>query len=139
MYCNIIAAFACSNCYCVGMTETEEQKIAIKWLRDRFPEYDKSIRVSLSGLNFGSGARAGRMINHIKSLGVVGGESDILLALPKGGYGSLVLEHKGADQSHKVSEKQQEYLDYHTGIGNLSISTRGIDEFKSAILDYLSL
>ena len=120
-------------------TETQEQKAAIAWFRGKYPKHNGSIRVSLSGLNFGSGARAGRMINHIRALGMVNGESDVALLIPKGIYGCMVLEHKGEDQPHKLSDSQDTYLQYHRRTGNHAVSTRGIEEFKEKIEEYLAL
>lgn len=121
------------------MAETAEHKAAIKWFRERYPEHRQSIRASLSGLNLGSGSKAARMMNHIKSLGMELGESDLLIALPKGGYGSLVLEHKGEGQSHKLSDKQADYLGYHNMIGNRAVSTRGLAELQREIEDYMGM
>jgi len=121
------------------MSETREHKDAVAWFRGKYPEHSSSIRVSLMGLNFGSGAKAARMMNHIKSMGGVVGESDIAISIPKGGFGSLILEHKGAGQPHKLSDKQELYLDYHEGIGNCAVSTRGLEAFKAAIEDYMGL
>lgn len=119
--------------------ETAEHREIVKWFRTTYPQYRKSIRVSLSGLNFGSGARAGRMVNYIKSQGIEDAEADIVFALPRGGFGSLVLEHKADGSSHQASEAQSEYIEYHNSIGNCGLVTRGVDMAKAAIQQYMDL
>lgn len=118
--------------------ETAEQKAFVAWFRSEWPEHARALRVSLRGLNFGSGPRAARMVNHIKSQGSVDGEADIAILLPRNGHGALVIEHKGAGQSHPLSSEQQAYLDYHNAHGNCAISTRGLDALKAAVVAYMA-
>jgi len=59
------------------MSEASEQREIIKWFATEYPEYIRCVRVSLAGLNFGSGQRAARMVNHVRSQGIQEGESDI--------------------------------------------------------------
>ena len=120
-----------------GMVEGAEQKDFVAWFRAEYPEYAKCLRVSLRGLNFGSGRRAAQMINHIKSQGSVEGESDLVILLKRGDYGCLVIEHKGEGMTHEVTKKQGEYLAVHNSLGNLAVSTRGIRELKSVVKEYL--
>ena len=119
------------------MTEAEEQKAIVKWFRATYPQYSACVRVSLSGLNFGSGQRAARMVNHVRSQGVIKGESDLAILLPRQGYGSLLLEHKAEGAAHTVTPEQQDYLDHHNAIGNCAVSTRGIEAAKAAIIAYI--
>ena len=121
------------------MSEASEQTEIIKWFSCEYPEYTRSIRVSLAGLNFGSGARGARMTNHVRSQGVSKGESDILLALKRGPYGSLVMEYKASDGLYKATTDQLAYIDYHTEIGNLALLCRGVDIAKAAIKQYMEL
>ena len=119
--------------------ESAEQKKFVAWFRAKYPEYAKCLRVSLRGLNFGSGQRAARMINHIKSQGSVAGESDIVILLKRGEYGCLVIEHKGDEMDHKISKSQQEYLNVHNSLGNLAVSTRGFEELQHTVMEYIEL
>lgn len=121
------------------MSEWHEQRELIGWFRSKWPEFEKSIRVSMNGLNLGGGVRAARMVNQMRAQGMIDGEADIVLALPKGGYGALVLEHKAQGGNHKVQNNQQEYLDYHNGIGNCAVATTGVEAAKAAILTYMDL
>jgi len=117
--------------------EGAEQKAFVKWFRETYPDDQQCLRVSLRGLNFGSGPRAARMINYIKSQGSVNGESDLALLIPKGGYGALVIEHKGDGMARKVTKDQRSYLNYHNSVGNLATSTRGLEELKKAVASYM--
>ena len=119
------------------MSEATEQKEFVTWWRATYPEYAHCLRVSLTGLNFGAGPKAARMVNHIRSQGITVGESDILIALGRGGWNALVIEHKAADGKHKVTPEQQAYLDAHAREGNCALSTRGIESLKAAVMAYM--
>ena len=119
------------------MSEAAEQKEIVAWFRAAYPEYASSLRVSLAGLNFGSGSRAARMVNHVRSQGIVEGESDIALLLPRGGFGALLIEHKADGSKHTTSEAQLEYIRHHNAIGNCAVVTRGVEFAKAAIQQYM--
>jgi len=120
------------------MSESQEQRRIVSWFRETYPEYAHCLRISLAGLNFGSGQRAARMVNHIRAQGVHPGEADILIALPRGGKGSLVIEHKAAGSSYKATPEQDQYIDRHNQVGNTAIITRGVDAAKAAIIAYMA-
>lgn len=117
--------------------EEAEQREIIKWFRDTYPDYRRCVRVSLAGLNFGSGRRGAIMTNSVRSQGVEEGEADILIAIPRGGYGSLVIEHKADDAMRGATGKQLEYIDFHNSVGNCAVVTKGIDMAKTAIRTYM--
>jgi len=118
-------------------SEATEQREVVAWFRETYPEFAHCLRVSLAGLNFGSGQRAARMVNHVRAQGVHPGESDILLALPRGGYGSLVIEHKAEGSAHKASPEQLQYIEMHNLSGNCACVTRGVGAAKAAIITYM--
>jgi len=120
------------------VTETEEQKIIVKWFRSTYPEYRHCLRVSMAGMNLGSGKRAAQMVNHMHSMGVEQGEADIAILLRRGNFGALIIEHKAESQSHKATDEQVAYLQSHNSTGNLAVLTRGIEACKSAISDYMA-
>ena len=120
------------------MSEAQEQRDFVKWFRDTYPEHAHCLRVSLGGLNFGSGAKAARMAAWVKSQGITAGESDIVIALKRGEFGSLVIEHKAADSTHKLSDEQITYLDLHNKSGNCAVMTRGIEPLKGAVIAYIN-
>lgn len=120
------------------MTEAEEHKRIVQHFRTAYPEHERALRVSLAGLNFGSGPKAARMVNHVRSQGVVSGEADILIALPRHGFGSLVIEHKAAGSAHKATADQIGYVEYHNTNGNCACITRGVDAAIKAIDQYMA-
>jgi len=95
------------------------------------------LRVSLAGLNFGAGHKAARMVNHIRGQGIHPGEADLLIALPRGGYGSLVIEHKAYGSAHKATAEQIQYIERHNKAGNCGCITRGVEAAKAAIVAYM--
>lgn len=121
------------------MSEWKEQRDVVKWFKEIWPQAASSLRVSLNGLNLGGGKKAAIMISQMKSQGMVVGESDIAILIPKGPYGCLILEHKADGSAHKLTEDQEEYLDYHNSIGNCAVSTRGVEAAKAAITTYMHL
>ncbi len=122
-----------------GVTEAEEQIEIVKWFRETWPEHSMSLRCSLNGLNLGSSKRGAILIKHAKRLGMVIGEADLVILLPKGGHGALLIEHKRLNGTHRATEAQKEYIQYHNSIGNHATVTVGINEAKSAIREYMSL
>ena len=118
--------------------EDQEQAEVIKWFRATWPEHEKSLRSSMNGLP--RHGRQGAILWRImQRLGCQKGEPDFALLLPKGGYGALVIEHKGEGQSHKLTPEQTHHLEYHESIGNCAVSTRGVESFKAAIIAYMEL
>jgi hypothetical protein len=118
------------------MSETAEQREFVKYFLATWPEHANSLRVSMTAVS--KRGRAGAILwGVMKSLGVQKGEADIAILIPKGGFGSLIIEHKGEGQAHKLSEHQQNYLDYHQSIGNQAVSTRGLEALKAAVLAYM--
>jgi hypothetical protein len=126
------------------LSESQEQKEIVAWFRNAFPQYAKCLRVSQSGGYRGSGRKGAIRTANIKAQGGVTGEADIAILLPREGqdgkiYGSLLIEHKSASGTHKVTPAQQEYMDFHNDpeINNIATSTRGVDAAIAAILAYI--
>lgn len=118
-------------------TETTEQRQFIKWFREEYPEYVNSLRCSMNGIKMRTRRWGSWLWNIMQSLGAQKHEADIALMLPMGKYHGLIVEHKGADMRHELSGAQQAYLDYHNEIGNLAMSTRGLEALKAAVKGYL--
>jgi len=121
------------------MSESSEQRELVKWFRQTWPEYEKSLRVSMSGMNYGSGQRGAMLARHVKSQGVVKGEADIAIMLKRGTFGCMVIEHKADDAMRGATAAQLEYIEYHRAIGNCAIVTKGVDMAKLAIQQYMDL
>ncbi|MFT5766761.1 MAG: hypothetical protein ACI9DH_000580 [Halioglobus sp.] len=121
------------------MSEATEQKEIVAWFITEYPEYARCLRISLAGLNFGSGQRAARMVNHVRSQGIQAGESDIAILIKRGDFGSLLIEHKKDDAMRGATGQQLEYIQYHNSIGNCAVVTKGLGMAKAAIKTYMSL
>ena len=121
------------------MSEFSEQREVVAWFRKTWPEHAMSIRLSMNGINLGGGVKAARIIKQMKSQGMVVGESDLALLLPKGGYGCLLIEHKSEEDTNGASESQLDYAGYHNMIGNLAVFTKGVDDMKKVIQEYMGL
>jgi len=121
------------------LSEWSEQRDAIIWFKERWPQHDKCIRLSLNGINLGGGKRAAMMINQMKAQGMVIGESDLCLAISRGYYGCLMIEHKSTEDKSAPKKEQLEYAEYHNSNGNLAVFTKGLEELKQAITEYMEL
>lgn len=118
------------------MSEAAEQKEIVGWFRENYPQYSKSIRVSMAGLPR-HGRKGAIQWGMMKGQGVVDGESDIAILLPRNGFGALLIEHKSAEGSYKATPEQLDYIEYHNSVGNCACVTKGVDMAKAAIAQYM--
>jgi len=121
------------------MSEGTEQREIVKWYRETYPEYARSLRISQTGGHIGKGKSAAIRNAHSRSMGRVDGESDIAILLPRGPYGCFLMEYKASDGLYKATKKQEDYLEYHLTVGNLAVLCRGVDVAKAAITQYMEL
>jgi len=121
-----------------GPGEAAEQAQFVSWFRAHYPKDVFALRTSMAGVP--RHGRKGAVIwNFMKSQGINKGEPDIALLIPRGCYGSLVIEHKGDGMSRQLTGEQAQALAYHEEIGNMAVQTRGLDELISVVEDYLCL
>lgn len=120
------------------MSEQDEQASFVSWFRRVYPKDVFALRASMNGVPR-HGRRGAVIWNYMKGQGCNDGEPDIAILIPRGAYGSLVIEHKGEGMSRKLTEKQAAALAYHEEIGNMAVQTRGLDELISVVEDYLCL
>jgi hypothetical protein len=122
------------------VSEAREQAEFVKWFRKSHPQHAKALRASMAGLTFAGGGKWGAIMwNKMKAQGLVKGEPDLAILLPRGGYGALLIEHKGEGMARKLTDEQQEHLEYHNAHGNKAVQTRGLDELKQTVEAYLAL
>jgi len=126
----------CSSGFSV-LTEWHEQREIITWYRAEWPQHARALRVSMNGLNLGGGRRAAIMIKQMRAQGMVEGESDMAILLPRGGFGCFIMEHKAEGAARKITSEQVSYLTYHNYHGNCAVSTRGVEAAKAAIRTYM--
>ena len=118
------------------MTEWTEQREVIKWFKSIYPQYEKSIRLSMNGLNLGGGKKAAIMISQAKSQGMVPGESDLFFAVPRGKYHGLFVEMKAIGK--KPTPDQLEYLYYQVSMGYKAEWCEGAEAAIKVISDYMN-
>ena len=119
-------------------TEAEEQREIVRWFRETYPEYALCLRVSQSGGYRGAGRKGAIRTAQIAAMGGITGESDIAILLPRGGFGSLLIEHKAEKGQHKTTEAQLAYIQHHNAVGNCAVVTRGVEFAKAAIRQYMA-
>lgn len=120
------------------MSESSDQKEIIRWFRETYPHYAKCLRVSMGGVNFGYGSKAARKFAMMKSQGLVLGESDITVLLPRAGYGCLLIEYKSDEDKAGPSANQLDYISHHKAIGNMAMVCKGIGMAKDSIAKYMA-
>lgn len=121
------------------LSEADEQKEIIRWFKATWPDHKRALRVSQSGGFRGRGHRGAIAMGKAKQQGAVPGEADIAILLPRGGFGSFLMEHKADGSAHKATDRQIEYIEYHNIVGNCAVITRGVDAAKAAITQYMAL
>lgn len=117
------------------MSEWTEQREVIKWFKDTYPQYERSIRLSMNGVNLGGGKKAAIMINQMKAQGMVAEEADLFFALSSRGYHGLFLELK--DFGKKPTKGQSEYLAYQRAMGYEAEWCEGAEEAIALIKNYI--
>ena len=120
------------------MTETDEQKAIVAWFRAEYPDYALCLRVSQSGGYRGAGRKGAIRTAQVAAMGGITGESDIAILLKRGGFGSLLIEHKADGSKHTTSDAQLEYIRHHNAVGNCAVVTRGIEQAQATIRQYMA-
>lgn len=111
--------------------ESKIQIACVQWFRYQYPKFEKLLIAVPNG-----GFRNGKEAKIMKAEGVVSGASDLILLIPKKGFGCLCIEMKTekGTQSHnqKDWQKQTELS------GNKYVICRNIDDFMIIINWYLN-
>lgn len=129
------------------MSEASEQKEVITWYRATYPQWDRSIRLSMNGIKLNGGKQASMIINSMKAQGMTKHESDLCFLVPRGTFHGLVIEMKPTDWNpKKMSQKQRkdhqgqlDYLDYMDGLGYMAALCIGKESAIDTIRSYLKL
>ena len=117
--------------------ESDIQRDLVKWFRAQYPQYAMALRTSQSEGSKGDGKKAAIRWSKILALGGVKGESDIAIMLPRGRFGSLLIELK--TDYGRASESQLAYINFHNDHGNCAMVVKGFDAAKAAIETYMGL
>ena len=110
--------------------ESRTQIACVTWFRYQFPKYAKLLIAVPNGGNRNLEAKI------LKAEGVTAGVSDLLLLVPKKGYGCLCIEMK--TEKGWQSDEQKEWQARNEAYGNKYVICRNIDEFIKLIEWYLT-
>ena len=126
-------------------SESQITQSCVGWFRDEWEQYAS---VLIHPAN--EGARRTKVITNkygtrvvstegarLKAEGLVPGVADLLLLVPRKGYGCLAIEMKRPSKKSKQSDYQIEWGKECVKAGNLYVVCRSLDEFKKAVNDYL--
>lgn len=124
--------------------ESLSQKSLIKWFRLQFPKLEKLlIHVPNGGLRSrmkvatkdGTVKSFCREGKELKEMGTTAGVSDLILLLPRKGYGCLAIEMKTQDGTQ--SNAQKDWMFEMIAAGNKYVVCRSSNEAETEIKNYL--
>lgn len=129
----------------VKQSESRITQSCVKWFRLQYPQYAS---VLIHPAN--EGARNTKVVRtsfgtrvvspggaRLKAEGLVPGVADLLLLVPRNGYGCLAVEMKTPAKSSKQSERQVEWEKAAIKAGNRYCVCRSLEEFIRVVRDYL--
>lgn len=113
------------------MTEAKLQSDLIIWFWNEFKEF--------RGLLYHNYNNPRNAINgaQLIALGLIKGNPDLTLAIPRGGYGALYIELKKPGEKPRKDQVKQ--MDRLTGAGNCVEWADNVEDAKAIILKYLTL
>lgn len=127
-------------------SESQITQSCVRWFRMQYPQYGS---VLIHPAN--EGARSTKVVHtrygskvvstggaRLKAEGLVPGVADLLLLVPRNGYGCLAIEMKTPSKKSKQRESQIAWEQDATKAGNKYVVCRSIDEFIEAVNSYLN-
>lgn len=110
--------------------ESEMQRSCKRWFDLQYPKLSRMYFAIPNG-----GARNSREAAIMKAEGVTAGVADMILLLPRHGYGSLCMEFKTPTGRQSISQKQWQ-ADAEAA-GNKYVVIRSFEQFVNEIKNYL--
>lgn len=111
--------------------ESEMQRSCKRWFDLQYPKLSRMYFAIPNG-----GARNSREAAIMKAEGVTAGVADMILLIPRHGYGCLCIEFKTKDGRQSDSQKLwQADVEAH---GNKYVVVRSIDDFVKEVKNYLA-
>lgn len=125
--------------------ESAIQQVCVQWFRLRYPKLAhvlvhvpnegkrmvKMVRTATGYRQVCTGAAK------LKAEGMVPGVADLLLLVPRGGFGCLAIEMKS--KKGVVRDTQKEWAEKCKAAGNMYAICRSVDEFMEIVDNYLAL
>ncbi|WP_071133871.1 VRR-NUC domain-containing protein [Millionella massiliensis] len=112
------------------MSEASLQTACVQWFNLQYPQYRGMLLHVPNG-----GYRESREGVNLKKQGVVAGVADLLLLIPRKGFGCLCIEMKYG--RGKQSDLQREWEEKTSRHGNLYQVCRSLEEFMDTVNSYL--
>lgn len=112
--------------------ESHTQRAFVGWFRLQYRQY--------AGMCFAvpnGGARNKVEASRLKAEGVVAGVADVLITVPRGGFGCLGLEFK--TERGRQSDVQKTWAEAFTAAGNKYAVVRSLSEAVQVVNDYMRL
>ena len=127
------------------LSEADGQICAVEQFRRRYPKYRLSLQSSLNGIPIPFDKKrpwlANVIMSNAKKMGMVNGQSDLFLAVPKkikGEYfGGLYIEYKVI--GGKPSPDQLEFIDEMTANGYIAVIIYGVEALINQLDDWMKL
>lgn len=129
----------------IGLSESRITQSCVRWFRIQYPQYasvlihpaNEGVRTTRV-VGTASGARVISTGGaRLKAEGLVPGVADLLLLVPRKGFGCLAVEMKTASKSSRQSVRQIEWEKAVVNAGNRYVVCRSLEDFMSVIRDYL--
>lgn len=129
----------------ISLSESRITQSCVRWFRIQYPQYAS---VLIHPAN--EGARTTRVVGtasgarvistggaRLKAEGLVPGVADLLLLVPRKGFGCLAVEMKTPARSSRQSERQVEWEKAAIRAGNRYVVCRSLEDFIAVIREYL--
>ena len=112
--------------------ESQLQRQCVAWFRLQYPKHAKLLFAVPNG-----GGRSRVEAAIMKAEGVTAGVADLILLVPRKGYGCLCLEMKTKSVSSRQSPAQKIWQRAVEEAGNVYAVVRTLEDFQDIVNDYL--
>jgi len=118
------------------LKESAEQAIVVRWFVAQYPRLWRHLQASQNGAVLsGNAAQRAIQVRRLKAMGMVVGQADLFLALPRVNSHGLYIEMKS--EVGKISPEQREFLDDMSSQGYITMVANGADQAINAIKFYM--
>lgn len=113
--------------------ESHLQRSCVAWFRLQYPNLALMLFAVPNG-----GGRSVVEAKIMKGEGVTAGVADLILLVPRGGFGALCIEMKTRSRQSKQRTSQEEWQKAAENAGNLYKVVRTFEDFQQVIQAYLN-
>lgn len=126
-----------------GHPEADLQAQCLQWFRLQYPKLAPLLFAVENGAKKERRYVNGRWVCldgvNSKKTGVVSGVADLLLLIPRGGFGCLCIEMKTTDRRSRQSDRQKAWQKAAEEAGNKYVIVRTLEQFQRVVNQYLAL